>query len=857
MDMQTPIPRFRSLTPPVCRFPRYCQNRAFFLALGLLCQGAFTRCSAVTPQPAEFALCQEWTDATFGKTQPGPRPHLKLLYEDVKDGFARGRSWRGTPFQIGDKVYAHGLAFNAAKHLLVNVGLPAERLVADVGLENNDDTQRGAAMGNGSVTFHVLVEGKEVFSTPVLRLKDGPRHLDVPLNGAREFEIRVKDGGDGRGWDQALWGEAVVKLVNGSALRLQDLPWADAAAYNPHGLSWVLKGAPSTAFLKQWQRNTQVIGADAHRERREVTYADPAAGLQVRIEAALFKDFPAVEWVAFVTNTAQADSPLIENLQALDAAFALPSAGSTTLHWAKGAVASFDDFAPQDTELKAGTKLGLQPGGGRSSSQVMPFFNLEGTGSGVIVAVGWSGEWAAEFSANGQGTAFVKAGLARTHLVLRPGEEIRTPRMLLLFYQGDRWRGQNLFRQFVLAHHRPQQNGQPLVAPITCGNWGGTRAEVHLDNIRQIIAQNLQLKYYWIDAEWFGQSGAGGGWPVNVGNWAVKKDLYPEGFKPLSDALRASGRELMLWFEPERVFKGTPWHQAHREWLLNQGGENSLWNLGNPEARKFLTDFISARIDEFGLGCYRQDFNMDPLPFWHAADPPDRQGISEMRHIEGLYAFWDELRARHPGLIIDNCASGGRRLDLETLGRATPFWRTDGPRDPIAHQCHTYGLLPWVPLSSTSQDRAGDNYEFRSSMCSALCLNWWISGDAPAERIPANFPFDWAKRALAQYLQIRDFYEGDYYPLTGYTQATDAWMAYQLDRPDRGDGLIVALRRPQSPYEAARFKLRGPEADKTYEVTDLDTGAKRPYRGEELRAPGLSVAIASKPGSALLLYRRQ
>ena len=103
-------------------------------------------------------------------------------------------------------------------------------------------------------------------------------------------------------------------------------------------------------------------------------------------------------------------------------------------------------------------------------------------------------------------------------------------------------------------------------------------------------------------------------------------------------------------------------------------------------------------------------FNMDPLPYWQAADAPNRQGMSEIRHIEGLYAFWDELLKRHPDLLIDNCASGGRRIDLETVGRSTPFWRTDGPRDPVAHQCHTYGLLSWVPLSSTGQDREGDTY---------------------------------------------------------------------------------------------------------------------------------------------------
>ena len=65
----------------------------------------------------------------------------------------------------------------------------------------------------------------------------------------------------------------------------------------------------------------------------------------------------------------------------------------------------------------------------------------------------------------------MKAGLARTRLTLRPGEAIRTPRLLLLFCQGDRWRGQNLLRQFILAQHRPRLAGQPLVGER--GQLGG------------------------------------------------------------------------------------------------------------------------------------------------------------------------------------------------------------------------------------------------------------------------------------------------------------------------------------------------------------------------------------------------
>ena len=64
---------------------------------------------------------------------------------------------------------------------------------------------------------------------------------------------------------------------------------------------------------------------------------------------------------------------------------------------------------------------------------------------------------------------------------------------------------------------------------------------------------------------------------------------------------------------------------------------------------------------------------MEPLPYWHAADTADRQGMAETRHIEGLYAFWDDLLKRHPNLIIDNCASGGRRIDLETHWALDPL----------------------------------------------------------------------------------------------------------------------------------------------------------------------------------------
>lgn len=814
---------------------------------------------AVTPQPGEQQLRDQWLTPFLTGEAKRVLSHLQTVQEDVADGIGRGRSWRGTPFQIGEKTYEHGLAFNATKQIRIVLDRPGARFTSDIGLENNDDTRRGAETGNGSVRFQVRVHGQDVLTSPVMRLGDGPKSVDVPLQGAREFEIRVDDGGDGRGWDQALWGGAEIHLQDGARLRLQDLPWPAAVDANPARVSFTYAGQPSASLLEKWTRESRPTSLPDGDTSHEVAFRDPATGLELRVTARLYAGFPAVEWVARFKNTGTNDSALLEKIQAMDTVFSLPATTSATVHWANGGVASFDDFAPHSTELKPGGPFALTAEDGRSSTQILPFFNVEGAGAGVVLAVGWTGRWAAQFESKGQGAVRAHAGMAHTRLVLRPGEEIRTPSMLALFYQGDRWRGQNLLRQFILKHHRPQKDGKPLAAPITCGNWGGTRAEVHLDNIRKFIEHRLPIDYYWIDAGWFGESKPEpvDRWYPNAGYWSVKTNLYPQGFQPLRDLLHQDHRELMLWFEPERVSQGTPWYQEHRNWLLDAGQSSLLLNLGLTEARRFVTDFISARITEFGLGCYRQDYNIDPRPFWEKADAPDRQGMAEIRYVEGLYAFWDGLLAQHPRLIIDNCASGGRRIDLETIGRATPFWRTDGPRDPIAHQCHTYGLLPWVPFSATSQDREGDDYEFRSSMCSSLCINWAHSGDGPCEFLPADFPFDWARRTLTQYVAIRDFYYGDFYPLTTYSKSDDVWMAYQLDRPDQAQGLIVCLRRPRSPYETARLVLRGLEPTATYAATNLDSGVVQRLSGAELMGKGLPAGIRTQPGSALITYRKE
>src|SRR5208283_2847137 len=188
-----------------------------------------------------------------------------------------------------------------------------------------------------------------------------------------------------------------------------------------------------------------------------------------------------------------------------------------------------------------------------------------------------------------------------------------------------------------------------------------------------------------------------------------------------------------------------------------------------------------------------------------------RQGMTEIRWVDGFYAFWDELLRRHPHLIIDDCASGGRRIDLETIGRSTPLSRTDFVRRLPADQCHTHGLLQWVPLNTTFSENLStrNQYRIRSSMTAGLAYGLFSQGDIPQPKFDyQDFPFAEVRRSLEQYLSMQKYFYGDYYPLTEYNQAKDAWVAYQLDLPDEHEGIVVVLKRPLSTFTRALFPLK-------------------------------------------------
>ena len=823
------------------------------LPLMLLALSALSGPLPLTAAPTEEqAAVRTWATAALLKP-PAAEPvtrGLHLLHQDYNTLGIR-QSVMNTPLQIGTKHYAQGLGTHATSEILVRLAHPATTFTADVGIDNNYDT-KGI---HGSAVFAVLSGGKELYRSPICRGGDAPVPVRVDLRGARELTLRVLDDGDGPAYDQSDWADASVQTDGGDRVFLDSLALdAGPPGFAPDvPFSFTYGGKPSTALLTHWKRVQTDAPAAGGRARHVVTYTDPATGLEVRCEATLFTDSPAVEWVLSFRNTGSADTPLLEAIHPLNLKVNVPE-GKTTLHYARGSSCAPNDFEPINQAVGASDQVSFSGGDGRSSDGTLPFFNLEWPGGGIAYAVGWSGQWDMHLvrsarSAGAQGLT-LQAGQQTTYFVLHTGESVRTPRILLVAWHGnDRFRGHNLLRRLLLAQYVPRQDGRIAIPPVSNNTWftysdGNGVTEANQLAAIQALAP-LGVECYWLDAGWFE-----GGWPSGAGSWVPRADAFPRGLKPLGEASHKNGMKFILWFEPERVSPGSRIAKAHPEWVLHSGGGDGLFNLGDPAARAWMSDLLTKVMADGGVDVFRCDFNIDPLRFWQAADAPDRQGVTEAHYIEGLYALWDDLKRRHPGLLIDNCASGGRRIDLETTSRSYPLWRSDvggeGKPPPVWQQVQTGGLSLFVPLSSTSL-WSFDPYTVRSGATTGadLCMNV----------LAPDFSSQDARRAIAEIKALRPLALGDYYPLTEISGDEMQWCAWQLDRPELGRGYAIFFRRDKTPSGTLTAGLHGLDPKAVYEVTFADAGTKRKMTGAALMR-GLDVAIPAAPGSALVTYRK-
>ena len=624
-------------------------------------------------------------------------------------------------------------------------------------------------------------------------------------------------------------------------------------------ISFVLDDQAIHGIPLAWRSVVNKRRIDNNRTETVFEGADPKTGLQVRVECTEYRDYPVMEWVAWFNNKGQEATPIIRDILALDGTF---HGSAPVLYSNNGDFYSEKGYTPSEKPLGRGASLSFAPNGGRPSDGAFPYYRIMFGRWGLSLAIGWPAQWAIQFDGTPDGV-HVRAGQQNTNLRLRPGESIRTPRITVLAWSGDASRAANLWRRWYLAHILPRPNGQPLkpLLAVAATDEGEefTRAteENQLRYMEKFKRLGFDFDIWWIDAGWYP---CGGHWP-NTGTWKPDPERFPRGLKPVSDLATSYGAGLLVWFEPERVRQGTELSRDHPEWLLKlKGNENSLLNLGNPECRQWLTDYVCRLIKDNGIKVYRQDFNFEPLEYWRKNEAEDRQGINENLHVQGYLKYWDDLLARNPGLWIDSCSSGGRRNDLETMRRSVPLHYSDYGYGYHAIKLSFHQtLFEWLPyfkdvtlswdiIQPGRFDKQVDAYSYHCAMAPMLALGLDIKRD--------DYDFAQSKKMIAVWRRASSLIlYGDYYPHAPFHRSADQWVAWQFDSPEKGEGFIQGIRLPASKDETLTIHPKGIDPSAVYIFENGETAETREIAGKDLVPTGFTFTLPARSG-AIWFYRK-
>jgi len=812
--------------------------------------------------PDEMQDARQWlADRLESLTAESPHAAAIVCKSQGWGTLQTARSVMEGPLCLEGKTYTTGLGTHADSEIAVRLPIGVRRLTGLCGVNDSPDTR----LRSKELVFSVEAGGKEVWRSGPQTVTDKLARVDVRLGGCREFMLRVKGVVD---WGHANWVDLKVTLTDGTSMVIGKPP-------EVHGFSFTYGGKSSVALLTTWklkkQRLPEKDGVILHR----ITRTDPKTGLAVICEIKEYARFPVVEWGVRFKNTSKKKTPILEAIRSLDATLHIGSFPYLN-HW-NGDYYSPDGYEPFRVSLAHGEEYRFSPMDGRPTDRAWPYYNLECPDSnrGVIVVIGWSGQWASCFRGLDNQYIQVTAGQELTHFKLLPGEEARTPLSVLMFYRGDRTRSQNLWRRWFLAHNMPRPGGRPMQPHLACAGTDegeefiGATEENQVRYISKFNERGIHPDVWWIDAGWYEcrtDKGLGERRWYLTGTWKPDPARFPRGLKPVSAHAAKTGADLLLWFEPERVTEGSELDAKHPDWLLTDGKGwygSSLLNLGDPHCRKWLTDRVCRLIRDNGIKIYRQDFNFEALPRWQADEADDRRGMTENLHVQGYLRYWDDLLARNPGLWIDSCASGGRRNDLETMRRAVPLHYTDyGYGDHPVKMAFHRTLCEWIPYfkeftcswdlggpQGYQWDRQVDSFSFHCGIAPMLFATLDIRRD--------DYDFALAVKMIAIWRQVADFFlTGDFYPLTPYHRSPGQWVARQFDRPEEGRGFIQGIRLPKAPAETLVVYPQGLRPDVLYRFENPETGETRELTGAAVQQHGFVFALPPRAG-AIWLYQQQ
>jgi len=420
---------------------------------------------------------------------------------------------------------------------------------------------------------------------------------------------------------------------------------------------------------------------------------DPDLDLTVRVE---FELLPSglVRTRVMLTNAGDASYQLDGVNMALPVPAEATEIADFTGRWAKERVAQRHEFT-HGSHVRTSRR-----GRGGFDSQLVYAAGQGGFGfgSGEVWGIhfGWSGNQQVYGERMPNGVAVLGAGevLLPGELVLEPGDAYTTPWLFGSFGIG---------LDGVTARFHEYLRARPIhpakARPVVCNVWEAVYFDPRLDRLIALAeaAAAVGVERYVLDDGWFRHRRDDS---AGLGDWYVDEGVWPDGLNPLIDHVRGLGMEFGLWFEPEMVNPDSDLARAHPDWILSlpyrmppEARHQQVLDLGHPDAYAYLLERMDAILSEYDICYVKWDHNRELVDAGH--HPGGTPGVHNQ--TLALYRLLDELKARHPGLEIESCSSGGGRVDLGIIDHTDRVWGNDCI-DALERQAINRGTSSLLPL---------------------------------------------------------------------------------------------------------------------------------------------------------------
>ena len=279
------------------------------------------------------------------------------------------------------------------------------------------------------------------------------------------------------------------------------------------------------------------------------------------------------------------------------------------------------------------------------------------------ILIGLASSWQIEISCRGSQEFDVMGGIADREFghwmkKISPGEKFVTPDIILA--HGDSF--EEVCDRLVKTQHpdiSPEDNDMGIMFNEYCTSWGNP----DLDSIKRLSdkLEGLGVKYLIIDSGW---SGLPQDWAQSVGNWEVNKDRFPNGLKEAAGYIRSKGMIPGLWFEPEvagphsKYFSDSDMVLKKDGYPLTVSGRRFL-DMENPAVIEHLSEDVIGTLKNAGFGYLKIDYN-DTIGI--GCDGPESLGEELRKKVLCTQEFIKKIKEDIPGIVIENCSSGGHRL---------------------------------------------------------------------------------------------------------------------------------------------------------------------------------------------------